>query len=220
MRYRVASIRRLADHGPWQHSTPSVSPSCSRHFWCWPASCRVSLRCGSALPCCLSFSWSACCPGSPGHPRNRLRHERSVRDLSHRRAGRNGARGESALAHGAERTRRPGGRRRGGRPPRRPGDRGALNRLALPQGLHAPLVMTGALVVFGVAQAAHASGFLAVYLAGLIIGNRPTRAHSGVVACLAAGTWLAPIVMVVLLGLLAWPSRLIEHVLPRPSVAA
>src|SRR5215470_2578218 len=42
----------------------------------------------------------------------------------------------------------------------------ALNRLELPQGLHAPLVATGALVVFGIAQALHASGFLAVYLAG------------------------------------------------------
>src|SRR5262249_4595295 len=79
----------------------------------------------------------------------------------------------------------------------------ALNRLELPQGLHAPLVTTAALVVFGVAQALHASGFLAVYLAGLIIGNRPTRAHSGVIAFLDAATWLAQIVMFVLLGLVA-----------------
>src|SRR6266403_5120644 len=53
----------------------------------------------------------------------------------------------------------------------------ALNRVALPQGLHAPFVTTAALVIFGVAPIAHASGFLAVYLAGIIIGNRPTRAH-------------------------------------------
>src|SRR5437870_5983713 len=37
----------------------------------------------------------------------------------------------------------------------------ALNKVALPQGLHAPFVTTAALVVFGVAQIAHASGFLA-----------------------------------------------------------
>src|SRR6266571_778576 len=49
-----------------------------------------------------------------------------------------------------------------------------LNRLDLPQGLHAPFVTTAALVVFGVASAVHGSGFLAVYLAGLIVGNRPT----------------------------------------------
>jgi potassium/hydrogen antiporter len=96
----------------------------------------------------------------------------------------------------------------------------ALNRLELPQGLHAPLVTTGALVVFGIAQAVHASGFLAVYLAGLIVGNRPTRAHNAVIAFLDAATWLAQIVMFVLLGLLAWPVRLVEHALPALAVAA
>ncbi len=84
----------------------------------------------------------------------------------------------------------------------------ALNRLALPQGLHAPLVTTGALAVFGLAEVVHSSGFLAVYVAGLVVGNRPTRAHSTVVAFLDAATWLAQIGMFLLLGLLAWPERL------------
>jgi potassium/hydrogen antiporter len=84
----------------------------------------------------------------------------------------------------------------------------ALNRLGLPQGLHAPFVATGALVVFGLAQAFHGSGYLAAYLAGLIVGNRPTRAHNTVVVFLDAVTWLAQIVMFVLLGLLVWPERL------------
>jgi potassium/hydrogen antiporter len=96
----------------------------------------------------------------------------------------------------------------------------ALNRLELPQGLHAPLVMTAALVVFGVTQAAHASGFLAVYLAGLIVGNQPTRAHSAVIAFLDAATWLAQIIMFVLLGLLISPTRLLMHTVPALAVAA
>jgi potassium/hydrogen antiporter len=96
----------------------------------------------------------------------------------------------------------------------------ALDRLQLPQGLHAPLVATGALVLFGIAQAVHASGFLAVYLAGIFVGNRPTRAHSSVIAFLNAATWLAQIVMFVLLGLLARPHRLAEHVVPGLAVAA
>src|SRR4051794_3576689 len=50
-----------------------------------------------------------------------------------------------------------------------------LNRLGLAQGLHAPFVATSALVIFGAAAVAHGSGFLAVYLAGLMVGNRPTR---------------------------------------------
>ncbi len=84
----------------------------------------------------------------------------------------------------------------------------ALNRVALPQGLHAPFVATTALVIFGAAQLVHGSGFLAVYLAGIIVGNRPTRAHNSVVTFLDAATWLAQIVMFVLLGLLVSPQRL------------
>src|SRR5215467_8592056 len=68
---------------------------------------------------------------------------------------------------------------------------GVLNRLGLAQGLHAPFVTTSALVIFGLASALHASGFLAVYLAGLVVGNRPTRAHNTVVVFLDAVTWLA-----------------------------
>jgi cell volume regulation protein A len=95
----------------------------------------------------------------------------------------------------------------------------ALNRVALPQGLHAPFVTTTALVIFGAAQLAHASGFLAVYLAGIIVGNRPTRAHNSVVTFLDAATWLAQIVMFVLLGLLVSPHRLGSSIAPAVAVA-
>src|SRR5579864_3999328 len=95
----------------------------------------------------------------------------------------------------------------------------ALNRVALPQGLHAPFVTTAALVIFGAAQIGHASGYLAVYLAGIIIGNRPTRAHNSVVTFLDAATWLAQIVMFVLLGLLVEPHRLTSSALPAVVVA-
>src|SRR5579859_3698888 len=95
----------------------------------------------------------------------------------------------------------------------------ALNRLALPQGLHAPFVTTAALVIFGIAQIGHGSGFLAVYLAGILIGNRPTRAHNSVVAFLDAVTWLAQIVMFVLLGLLVGPRRLLTSIGPGLVIA-
>jgi cell volume regulation protein A len=95
----------------------------------------------------------------------------------------------------------------------------ALNRLGLAQGLHAPFVTTSALVLFGLAASLHASGFLAVYLAGLVIGNRPTRAHNTVVVFLDAVTWLAQIAMFVLLGLLVWPERLLTSLGPALAVA-
>jgi len=95
----------------------------------------------------------------------------------------------------------------------------ALNRMALPQGLHAPFVATAALVIFGTAQVDHASGYLAVYLTGIVVGNRPTRAHTTVVAFLDAATWLAQIVMFVLLGLLVSPQRLAGTLVPAVIVA-
>ena len=95
-----------------------------------------------------------------------------------------------------------------------------LNRIAFAQGLHAPFVATSALVIFALASVVHASGFLAIYLAGLVVGNRPTRAHNAVVAFHDAVTWLAQIVMFVLLGLLAWPQRLMSSIWPALAVAA
>jgi potassium/hydrogen antiporter len=94
-----------------------------------------------------------------------------------------------------------------------------LNRLVLAQGLHAPFVAVSALVVFAFANAVHSSGFLAVYLAGLVVGNKQTRAHNSVVVFLDAVTWLAQIVMFVLLGLLAWPHRLADSLYGSVSVA-
>lgn len=95
-----------------------------------------------------------------------------------------------------------------------------LNRVNLAQGLHAPFVAASALLVFGLAEVMHASGFLAVYVAGLVVGNRPTRAHNTVIVFLDAVTWLAQIVMFLLLGLLAWPERLLQHLVPALAVAA
>ena len=95
-----------------------------------------------------------------------------------------------------------------------------LNRLDLPQGLHAPFVATAALVVFGIGAAVHGSGFLAAYLAGLVVGNRRTRAHNTVIVFLDAVTWLAQIVMFVLLGLLVWPGRLPATAGPALLIAA
>ena len=94
-----------------------------------------------------------------------------------------------------------------------------LNRLDLPQGLHAPFVATAVLVVFGVTHVFQGSGFLAAYVAGLLVGNRPTRAHSSIVALLDATTWFAQVAMFVLLGLLAWPERLPYRILPALLVA-
>ncbi len=94
-----------------------------------------------------------------------------------------------------------------------------LNRLNLAQGLHAPFVAAAVLATFGFFESIHASGFLAVYVAGLVVGNRPTRAHNSIVVFLDAATWLAQIVMFVMLGLLVWPQRLVGSLGPALGVA-
>jgi cell volume regulation protein A len=83
-----------------------------------------------------------------------------------------------------------------------------LNRFGLPQGLHGPFVATAAVVLFAAAESIHGSGYLAAYVAGLTVGNRPTRAHGTIIVFLDAATWLAQIAMFVLLGLLVSPGRL------------
>jgi potassium/hydrogen antiporter len=96
----------------------------------------------------------------------------------------------------------------------------ALNRVELPSGLHPWLAMAGALCVFALANLVYASGYLAVYLAGIVVANRPVRARSAVLSVQDAATWFAQLTMFLLLGLLATPSRLVDYLWPALGVAA
>jgi cell volume regulation protein A len=94
-----------------------------------------------------------------------------------------------------------------------------LNRTNFPTGLAAVLVAGSALVVFGTTAVSGGSGFLAVYVAGIVVGNRPTRMVTGVTTVTDAATWLAQLVMFTLLGILASPHRLLDVVLPALGIA-
>ncbi|TAD87487.1 MAG: potassium/proton antiporter [Alphaproteobacteria bacterium] len=94
-----------------------------------------------------------------------------------------------------------------------------LNRLDLAQGLHPLLVAASAVATYAAATLAGGSGFLAVYLAGLIVGNRPIRARSQIVEFHDALTWLAQIAMFVLLGLLVTPHKLLDQGIGAVAVA-
>jgi cell volume regulation protein A len=98
---------------------------------------------------------------------------------------------------------------------------GGLRRFALPAAGLYPLAVVG---LTGLAYAggavAHASGLLAVYVAGVVLGNARLP-HRHVVLGFADGlAWLAQIGLFVLLGLLASPSRLPAAVLPALLVGA
>jgi len=95
----------------------------------------------------------------------------------------------------------------------------ALNRLTLPSGLHPLLALAGAIAVFALTNLLGGSGFLAAYLAGLVVGNRPLRAYANVLAVNDAATWLGQGVMFLLLGVLVGPRSLLDVLWPALAIA-
>lgn len=86
----------------------------------------------------------------------------------------------------------------------------AIAKLMLAEGLYALLIAAGGLFVFSVANTLGGSGFLAVYICGLVVGNRRTHATEHVKAVMDGLAWVAQAAMFLLLGLLVTPSRLLE----------
>jgi len=84
-----------------------------------------------------------------------------------------------------------------------------MRRVALPSsGLYPLAVLTLTLLAYGSASALHASGFAAVYVAALVLGNSELP-HRGATKSFAEGVaWLAQIGLFVMLGLLLSPGRL------------
>lgn len=87
-----------------------------------------------------------------------------------------------------------------------------INRLRLNyDGLYSVLTVASALLIYGLTTWAGGNGFLATYLAGLILGRHDfvhkrslVRFHDGL-------AWLVQILMFLTLGLLVFPSRLIPE---------
>jgi cell volume regulation protein A len=84
-----------------------------------------------------------------------------------------------------------------------------VNRLKLGyEGLYPVLTLSMVLLTYGLTALVGGNGFLSVYLAGLVLGNRDfihkrslKRFHDGI-------TWLTQIMMFLTLGLLVFPSRI------------
>jgi potassium/hydrogen antiporter len=86
-----------------------------------------------------------------------------------------------------------------------------LQLVALPAaGLYPVMTLATAFLGFGVPTALHGSGFLGVYVAGIMLGRSEIRYRGGVLRVHDALAWLAQITMFLMLGLLAFPSRLLS----------
>jgi cell volume regulation protein A len=83
------------------------------------------------------------------------------------------------------------------------------NRLRLHTGLYPLLAAAGGLLVFAATQQVGGSGYLAIFLAGVVLGNSQLQAAQNVLRVHDGLAWLAQIAMFVILGLLVTPSQLV-----------
>ncbi|MDV4182167.1 potassium/proton antiporter [Rhizobium brockwellii] len=89
-----------------------------------------------------------------------------------------------------------------------------VSRLDTDRGLTPIFVLALALLVFSFTGAVGGSGFLAVYVAGIYAGNRKMQAIGTIKRFQDGMTWLAQIIMFLVLGLLATPSQFPVIIVP------
>ncbi len=95
----------------------------------------------------------------------------------------------------------------------------AVRRIALPaSGLYPLAVLALCVAAYGAAAVIHASGFLDVYLAALVLGNSRMPHRPATRSFVEGVAWLAQIGLFVMLGLLATPSELGTAVLPAVGI--
>ena len=96
-----------------------------------------------------------------------------------------------------------------------------VNRLNLDAaGLYPVLVTACGFSIYGLAAVLGGSGFLAIYLAGIVVGQGRLVFQRGILLFHDAAAWLAQIVMFVVLGLLCTPTALLKMAGPALSIAA
>lgn len=89
-----------------------------------------------------------------------------------------------------------------------------LKRMQVERGLAPIFLLALALMIFAFTGTLGGSGFLAVYVAGIYAGSRKLPATSSISRFQDGMTWLAQIIMFLVLGLLATPSQFLDILLP------
>lgn len=95
-----------------------------------------------------------------------------------------------------------------------------VNVTRIPSGLYPPFALAGALVIFSTTQLLDGSGFLAIYLCGIIIADRIKRPVDRLAHFHEGLAWLSQIMMFLMLGLLVSPHQLGETFLHALALAA
>jgi len=94
-----------------------------------------------------------------------------------------------------------------------------VSHLETDRGLTPIFVLALALLVFSATGAVGGSGFLAVYVAGIYAGNRKLQGYASIKRFQDGMTWLAQIIMFLVLGLLATPSQFPAIAIPAVLLA-
>lgn len=94
-----------------------------------------------------------------------------------------------------------------------------INRLNLMTGLYPLLAAAGALMIFSATAQIGGSGFLAIYLAGLVLGNSRLRSGQNILRVQDGLAWLSQILLFLMLGLLLTPSQLLPVALPALAIS-
>jgi cell volume regulation protein A len=94
-----------------------------------------------------------------------------------------------------------------------------VGKLETDRGLTPIFVLALALLVFSATGTVGGSGFLAVYVAGIYAGNRKLPGYASIKRFQDGMTWLAQIIMFLVLGLLATPSQFGEIAIPAVLLA-
>ncbi len=95
-----------------------------------------------------------------------------------------------------------------------------LRHISLAEGLNALLIVSFGLVVFAGVNWIGGSGFLAIYLVGLVVGNHRVRPSESVSQIMDGLAWLAQAGMFLILGLLVTPTDLLAYGTESLAVAA
>lgn len=85
-----------------------------------------------------------------------------------------------------------------------------LRKLHGNEGLHALLLGAGGLILFSITNMLGGSGFLAIYIAGVVVGNRHGGISDNVLHNMNSFGWLAQSSMFLLLGLLVNPIAMLQ----------
>lgn len=94
-----------------------------------------------------------------------------------------------------------------------------INRLTLVTALYPLLASAGGVFIFAATAWLGGSGFLAIYFAGIVLGNMPLQASQNILHVHDGLAWLSQITLFLMLGLLITPHQLLPIAMPALLIA-